>query len=37
MFVRNVGNKSKKIKLKKPESDLLSVRLDKDGIIAPGL
>lgn len=35
--VRNVGQKSTKLKLRKPKSDSLSISIDKDMNLAPGL
>ena len=37
MTIRNVGEKSRKIKVRKPTCELLSVAIEKDGIVASGL
>ena len=35
--MRNVGEKSTKLKIRKPKSEYLSVSLEKDANMAPGL
>lgn len=35
--VRNVGQKSTKVKIRKPKSDYFTVSLEKDVNLAPGL